>query len=271
MLAPNNPHCSSTTAKVCVFIALRLLSTASIGSAEQATSQVATFTGTIPGQPDGPVALRLRLFSPSAGGSQLFEETQTVMVVSQSFTVRIGDATAGGVPATLFRDNLSLWIAFALDATSDMEIGFRTAFTSGGYAHAAQLLSSPMLRTVNGMVGDVALAAGTNVTITPSGNTLTIHAWPSRLPTSRAGKSESATAAPYLRYLLHVHFSCGARTARRGRCRVRPVLRVSERGFRPPRFRWRKHQRRSISGRVPRTRSSSKRLRSSGNGSRSLH
>jgi hypothetical protein len=153
-----------------------MIGAASAASAQQPNSQVPAFTGSMPGQPDGPVAVRLRLFDTNSGGTLLFEETQTVMVASQTFTVRTGDATAGGVPATLFRDNNSLWIAFALDSAPDTEIGPRTAITSGGYAHAAAVLSSPMVRTVNGLVGDVALAAGTNVTITPSGNTLTIDA-----------------------------------------------------------------------------------------------
>jgi hypothetical protein len=112
----------------------------------------------------------------SNGGSFLFEETQTITVASQSFTVRIGDATAGGVPATLFRDNASLYIAVALDSAPDQETGPRTAITFGGYAHALSCCQSPMVRTVNGLVGDVALAAGQNVTITANGNTLTIAA-----------------------------------------------------------------------------------------------
>ncbi len=159
-----------------LFSLVCVLSMASVTRAQQPTSQVLTFTGSIPGQPDGPVAVRLRLYDASPGGTLRFEETQTVLVTSESFTVRIGDVTAGGVPATLFRNNPSLWIAFALDSTPDTEIGTRAAITSGGYAHAAAILAGPMVRTLNGLVGDVVLAEGSNVTITPSGNTLTIGA-----------------------------------------------------------------------------------------------
>jgi hypothetical protein len=88
----------------------------------------------------------------------------------------LGLAAAALAQQPTSRVFLSLWIGFALDSAPAVEIGFRTAMTSGGYAHAAQLLSSPMVRTVNGLVGDVALAAGSNVTITPSGSTLTIGA-----------------------------------------------------------------------------------------------
>jgi hypothetical protein len=167
---------TSWTALVCCV--LWVLGAASAAVAQQPTSQVLTFTGRMPGQLDGSVAVRLRLYDASPGGTLRFEETQTVQVISETFTVRVGDATAGGVPAPVFRDNSSLWIAFALDSTPDMEIGPRTAITSGGYAHAAALLTSPMVRTVNGLVGDVVLAPGSNVTITPTGNTVTIDASP---------------------------------------------------------------------------------------------
>jgi hypothetical protein len=109
-------------------------------------------------------------------GAFVFEETQTVTVTGERFTTRIGDATPNGVPATHFRDNLSLWIAFAFDTSPDTQIGARTPMTSGGYAHAAALVMGPMVRSLNGLVGDVDLAGGPNVMITSSGNTLTIGA-----------------------------------------------------------------------------------------------
>ena len=65
------------------------------------TSQVLTFSGNMPGQPDGPVAVRLRLYETNVGGTLQFEETQTVTVAAERFLVRIGEATAGGVPATV--------------------------------------------------------------------------------------------------------------------------------------------------------------------------
>ncbi len=76
--------------------------------APPATSQVLNFNGNIPGQPDGPVAVRLRLYDTNAGGTLQFEETQTVTVAAERFLVQIGQATAGGVPATVFRGNTSL-------------------------------------------------------------------------------------------------------------------------------------------------------------------
>jgi hypothetical protein len=170
-----------------LFTLAGVLATGSVARAQQATSQVLAFTGTMPGQLDGPVAIRLRLYDVQTGGAPLFEETQTVRVTSETFTLRIGDATAGGVPATLFRSAPSLWIAYALDVMPDSQIGLRTAITSGGYAHTAALLSGPMVRTVSGLMDDVTLAAGPNVTIIPFGNTLTIAADPGLASVSHDG------------------------------------------------------------------------------------
>ncbi len=116
-----------------------LLSALAVQAQVQPTSRVIPFSGTIPGQPDGSVDLRLRLFPVANGGAQCFEETQTVQVVTEAFSVFIGDATTGGIPPSpCFTTNTSLWIAFGLNASPDVEIGVRTAITSSGYAHFAQ-------------------------------------------------------------------------------------------------------------------------------------
>ncbi len=105
----------------------------------QPTSGVIPFSGTIPAQPDGPADLRLRLFPVPSGGTQCFEETQTVQVTTETFFAFIGDATTGGIPPSpCFTGNASLWIAFGLNSAPDVEIGGRTPIASSGYAHFAQ-------------------------------------------------------------------------------------------------------------------------------------
>jgi hypothetical protein len=160
----------------CSGLALILLLSALAVQAQQPTSQVVAFNGTIPGQPDGPVALRFRLYNVDMGGTILFEETQTVTVAAEKFTVRIGDATDGGIPALVFRNNPSVWIAFALDATPDTQIGSRTAITSSGYAHSASTLAGPVVTSINTLSGDVTLAGSPPITITPGECSLTIGA-----------------------------------------------------------------------------------------------
>jgi len=105
----------------------------------QPTEGLIPFRGSIPGQPEGPVDLRFRLFSVSSGGLFCFEETQLgVQVSGETFSVFLGNETPGGIPPSpCFTDNTSLWIAFGLNAAPEIEIGDRTAITSSGYAHFA--------------------------------------------------------------------------------------------------------------------------------------
>src|SRR6202158_3471027 len=119
---------------------------ASAGQAQvQPTSRVVPFQGTIPGQPDGPVDLRFRLYTVNTGGAPCFEETQLgVQVSAEAFSVFLGDGTVGGIPSDpCFTSNTSLWIAFALDATPDSQIGSRLPITSAGYAHFALTPAGP--------------------------------------------------------------------------------------------------------------------------------
>jgi hypothetical protein len=107
------------------------------------TSQVIPFSGTIPGQPDGGVALRFRLFSANTGGTFVFEEMQTVTVSGEAFSASIGNGTTGGIPAAIFANNLSLWIAWALDSDPGTELGDRVAIPSAGFAHFALTPAGP--------------------------------------------------------------------------------------------------------------------------------
>src|ERR1700687_2851431 len=119
---------------------------ASAGQAQaQPTSRVVPFQGTIPGQPDGPVDLRVRLYTDNPGGAPCFVETQLgVQVSAEAFSVFLGDGTVGGIPSDpCFTSNTSLWIAFALDATPDSQIGSRLPITSAGYAHFALTPAGP--------------------------------------------------------------------------------------------------------------------------------
>ncbi len=110
----------------------------------QPTSTVVPFSGTITGQPDGPVAMRFRMFPVSTGGVFCFEESQSaVPVTAAAFTAALGDGTIGGIPTACFSGNTSLWISFALESAPDSELGARIPITSSGYAHFALTPAGP--------------------------------------------------------------------------------------------------------------------------------
>ena len=54
--------------------------------------------------------------------------------------------------------------------------GVQTVHLSGGAVTAAKIANGTVIRSLNGLFDDVTLTAGVNITITPSGNTLTIAA-----------------------------------------------------------------------------------------------
>lgn len=132
----------------------------SVGTLAQETSQILPFSGALPGQVDGSVAVRLRLFPASSGGTAVFTETQTVTVTSERFPVLIGAATTGGIPTSVFRDNASVWIAVSLDSAPGEEIGQRIAIYGAGYAFkAATAASFPVGALVSGSPNDPAIPA----------------------------------------------------------------------------------------------------------------
>lgn len=110
----------------------------------QPTSRVIPFSGVIPGQPDGPVGLRFRLFPLQSGTVFCFEELQVVTVKEQTFSTFIGEGTFNGIPPSpCFTDNTSLWLAFAQDQDPEVEIGARTALASCAFAHFALTPAGP--------------------------------------------------------------------------------------------------------------------------------
>jgi hypothetical protein len=164
-----------------------LVGMAYLSSARAAeTSQVIAFTECDTGL-TGAVDLRLRLFTAGAGGTMVFEETQTGVDASNPcLSVGIGNATAGGIPATVFSANPSLWIAFALDNNPDTELGDRTPITANGYAFKAGAAdrasnadqfggvpSSGFVRTTGGSISGSTPTPVVTVTNSGSGAALT--------------------------------------------------------------------------------------------------
>src|SRR5215813_12554264 len=98
------------------------------------TSQTIIYSNCDPSL-SGTVDLRVRFFDAAAAGNLLYEETEAGLNVDASgcFIVSIGNASA------LFA-NPSVWIAFALDATPDTELGGgRQPITGNGYAFRAKV------------------------------------------------------------------------------------------------------------------------------------
>ncbi|MBN1770595.1 MAG: hypothetical protein JXB32_04980 [Deltaproteobacteria bacterium] len=82
---------------------------------------------------DGEVSIRFALYTAELGGTELWFETQTVLVEDGLFTAYLGDETALGLE--LFRDHGVVWLGVKVDTDPEMN-RFQVATT--GFAAFAQ-------------------------------------------------------------------------------------------------------------------------------------
>ena len=129
---------------------------------------------------DDDYSISFRIYDLSAGGSPLWTETQTVDVVGGLFSTILGKST----PLNLAFDK-PYWLGISVN--SGNELTPRIELTSSPYSlHARsiadntvtanKIAANTLVRSLNNLKDNVVLSAGENVSITPSGNTLTISA-----------------------------------------------------------------------------------------------
>lgn len=141
--------------------------------------------------PDGNYSLTFKLYNVDSGGVELWTETYpAVAVVKGIFNVILGSVNPLTLPF-----NQQYWLGIAVDGAP--ELTPRIQLTSSAYSLNTQsvadgavtnskiadnaitsnkIASGQVVKGINSLKDDVTLAAGTNITITPSGNTLTISA-----------------------------------------------------------------------------------------------
>jgi BclB C-terminal domain-containing protein len=91
------------------------------------TAGVIQFSGNIPCPKTGTLALRFQIYSKANGGTLLFNEVQAVKAVNHRFTAVIGMTTNGGIPASVFENSNSLYIAYSRPNRAAVPFGARTA------------------------------------------------------------------------------------------------------------------------------------------------
>ncbi len=137
-----------------------------------------TYQGYLTDNANNPVTDNLQLtftiYDAQSGGSNLWSEVHPLVAIIQGvFRVQLGSIT----PLNLAFD-APYWLTIKVGA--DPELAPRIALSSVGYslnsAQAEDVASGVAVTSVNSLTDDVTLSAGSNVTITPSGNTLTIAA-----------------------------------------------------------------------------------------------
>jgi hypothetical protein len=122
----------------------------------------------------GAVNITFSIFDVATAGTSLWTETQTgVNVANGVFQVLLGSATA--FPQDLFTVDGDRFLEVSVGGTP---LSPRYQFTSTAYALSAQMAEEvkpgEVVTSINNLEDDITLAAGENIDLSESGNTLTI-------------------------------------------------------------------------------------------------
>jgi hypothetical protein len=121
--------------------------------------------------PDGNYQLTFKIYNDPTGGSALWTEVQTVAVANGIFSAHLGSVT----PITTVPFNRIHFLGITIE--SDPELSPRTMLTPSPYSFMAMdITDNTVVKSLNSLKDDVNLVAGSNISITPSGNNLTISA-----------------------------------------------------------------------------------------------
>ncbi|HSW54266.1 MAG TPA: hypothetical protein VLH59_04190 [Ignavibacteriaceae bacterium] len=119
--------------------------------------------------PDGNYNITFRLYDLSS--TVVWMESKVVSIADGMINTRLGSV----VPMSYSIFNGPLWLGVTIESGS--ELSPRVALTSVPYSFMAMNVADAMVvKSLNGLKDNVSLIAGSNITITPSGNNLTISA-----------------------------------------------------------------------------------------------
>lgn len=112
---------------------------------------------------DGDISLRINLYDSEVATTDIFTETQTVMVDEGHFVVYVGDVTT--LDLAIFRDNSEVWVGLAIDGGTELP---RFQLGTVPYAAFAQFsnTSANTLQLAGTPAADYALRADTQARVT---------------------------------------------------------------------------------------------------------
>ena len=131
--------------------------------------------------PNGDYNLTFRLYDIESGGAELWTETKTVNVVGGIINTPLGSITP--ISSELFLQ--AIWLGITISSGSELTpritlssvpYSFMSMNVPDGSITATKISDAEVVKSLNGLRDNINLIAGTNVTITPSGNDLTITA-----------------------------------------------------------------------------------------------
>lgn len=131
--------------------------------------------------PNGDYSITFKLYNVQSGGTSLWTETKTINVVGGIINTQLGSATP--IPSATFV--AASWLGITIGTGSELTpritlssvpYSFMSMNVPNGSIMATKIADAQVVKSLNGLKDNVTLVAGSNVTITPSGNNLTINA-----------------------------------------------------------------------------------------------
>ncbi|MBK7499715.1 MAG: hypothetical protein IPI19_11570 [Ignavibacteriales bacterium] len=131
--------------------------------------------------PNGDYSLTFKLYDLPSGGSALWNETKTINVVGGIINTQLGSVT----PITSATIVGAAWLGITVGTGSELipritltsvPYSIMSLTVPNGSITATKIADAQVVKSLNGLKDNVNLVAGSNVTITPSGNNLTINA-----------------------------------------------------------------------------------------------
>lgn len=128
--------------------------------------------------PDGDYNINFMLYDVANGGTALWAESKLINVVDGIINTKLGSI----LPLTLPFDK-AYWLGVTIGTGS--ELTPRVEFTSVPYSHmsmsvpngtltAVKIADGQVVKSINSLKDNINLVAGSNITITPGGNSITI-------------------------------------------------------------------------------------------------
>ena len=117
--------------------------------------------------PDGDYDLTFHIYDTASGGTALWTEAKVVPVVNATFNAILGSTVTLDLPF-----DQPYWLGIQVEGNP--ELTPRVRLTAAPYA--LNVADGKVVKSLNSLTDDVTLAAGANVSISPSGNTLTFSA-----------------------------------------------------------------------------------------------
>jgi hypothetical protein len=166
-----------------IYTILFIVAFSSIVSFSQTIPQTLNYQGVLKDGsgvilPNGNYSITFKLYNSANGGSALWTETKSINLLDGVFATQLGSTT----PITLpFTESYYLGVTVAAGSEltprfplSSVPYSFMSLNVPDGSITATKIANGEVVKSLNGLKDAVTLVAGSNVTITPNGNNLTI-------------------------------------------------------------------------------------------------